>query len=69
MLSAIQAEELRLIRGLIYSATHYNELACDSQACSKLEALDIMNNINKSLRTLWLAEIGCRKAVLVDDMI
>ena len=69
MLSSIQAEELRLIQSLICSANHYNELAFTSRACSKLEALNILDNINRSLRFLWLAEISCRKAVLDDDML
>ena len=69
MLSSIQAEELRLIEGLICSASHYRELAVDSRACSKLEVLNMMDNINRSLCVLWLAEIGCQKVVLDDDML
>lgn len=67
VLNAIQAEELRLDKALVCTASHYGALSYESKARSKLEALDVMDNICKSLRILWLAEFRCRKAVLDDD--
>ena len=64
--NAIQLEELCLTDALIYWASHYSALSYDSNAISKLEALNVAKSILKTLRMLWTAELQCRRAAYKD---
>ena len=64
VLNSVQAEEMRFAKSIMCLGSHYSELVYDSKAQSKLEALDVLDNIVKSLRVLWQADLGCRKIAL-----
>ena len=68
LLNSIQAEEMHLAKALMCVGSHYSKFEFNSKARSKLEALNLIDNINKSLHVLWQVELGCRKSVRDDNL-
>ena len=65
-LNAIQTEEIRLARAFACVASYYGEMVFKSKARSKFELLDIFDSLSKSLRMLWMADLGCRNLAMED---
>ena len=63
-LNAIQVEEMRFTDALKRVFSHYSKRSYESDMLSRLEALDVAENIISNLRKLLEAEFGCRKEVV-----
>ena len=63
-LNAIQVEEMRFAEALKRVISHYSKRSYESDMLSRIEALDVAENIILSLRVLLEVEFGLRKELL-----